>query len=116
MKVRMDDNDPCRYWVSSESDGGKEYLVDLCQWELGPDEAGVMQYNGACICTKTDEQWVEWGCEDFTFRCESRLNKPMNKGKVFRCKHCRAAREHAFNLLLPHLAKHRPNTPDEHQV
>lgn len=116
MKVRMEDNDPCLYCVSSESDGGTEYVVDLCLHPLGLDEDGNMDFNGACICTRGPNEWLEVGCKDFTYRCAPNLKKPENAGKVFRCKHCRAARDYAFRLLLPYVAKSRPNLPDHQQV
>jgi hypothetical protein len=109
MKVRMDEGDPCRYWVSSESDKGVEYIVDLCEWELGPDDEGVMQYNGVCGLTP---QRIH-GCRDFIFRCEKGLKNPENIGKAFRCKHINAAEKYALKLLKPYMASHRaPNHED----
>jgi hypothetical protein len=116
VKVRIDDNDPCRYIVSSESEAGAEYIVDLCKYEIGLDSEGNMDFNGACVCTRRNEEWLEHGCKSFIFNCEPELKKPSNMGKVFRCKHVRAAREYAFRLLLPYIAKNRPNLPDEQQV
>lgn len=112
MKVRMDDNCPHQFWVSSESDGNVEYCVELGAYPLGVNEHGIPAFNGACgrtparIC----------GCRDFKFRCEPKLKNPNNAGKAFRCKHCRAVREFALDLLIPHLVKCDPNMPDEDQA
>lgn len=114
MKVRIDDNDPCRYVVSSESEAGAEYIVDICQNPIGLDSDGNMDFNGACICTKRENEWLQHGCKDFVYRCEPNLRKPENMGRVYRCKHCRAARDYAFRVLLPYVAKNRPNLPDNH--
>lgn len=112
----MDDNDPCTYVVSSESDSGIDYVVDLCQHPIGLDSEGNMDYNGACISTRGPKEWTQFGCRDFIYRCEPRLKEPNNMGKIFRCKHIRCARDYAFRLLLPYIAKNRPNIPDEHQT
>ena len=112
----MADNDPCHYLVSSESDSGVEYLVDLCAYPIGLDAEGNMDYNGACISTRGKEEWLEHGCRDFIYRCEPNLKKSENMGKRFRCKHVRCARDYAFKLLLPYIAKNRPNIPDEQQT
>lgn len=108
MKVRMEGADPCLYLVSSQSDMGKEYLVDICANPLGLDEEGNMRFNGACIQTRTPDEWREYGCESFRYTCQPKLDKPENMGKVFRCLHCRAAMDYAFKLLLPYIAKNRP--------
>lgn len=116
MKVRIDDNDPCRYVVSSESDSGKEYVVDLCRYPLGKDAEGNLIFNGACVATQGDckhEGEHVMGCRDFVFRCEPLLRRERNVGKAFRCKHCRAARDYALTCLLPYLAKNRPNVREE---
>jgi hypothetical protein len=113
MKVRMLDSDPCCYLVSSESDNGVEYVVDLCLHPLGLDEDGNQDFNGACISTRGTSEWTEAGCRDFVYRCAPMLKKPENKGKVYRCKHCRAARDYAFRLLLPYVAKSRPNQKED---
>lgn len=116
MKVRMLDNDPCSYIVSSESDNGVEYVVDLCLHPLGLDPDGNEDFNGACISTRKPNEWTEQGCSDFVYRCAPMLKKPENKGKTFRCKHIRKSREYAFKLLLPYVASNRPNIPDGDQV
>lgn len=105
----MDDNDPCRYWVSSESDGGVEYLVDLCEHEVGLDPDGVMEFNG--VCGLTNERIH--GCRDFIFRCEPLLKKPENMGKIFRCKHIRCAEAYALKLLKPYMRASRPNLHED---
>ncbi len=112
MKVRMSDADTCQYWVSSESDNGVEYIVDLCEWPLGLDEEGIPIFNG--VCGLTHERIH--GCRDFIYRCEKNLKLPENKGKIFRCKHVNAAEKYALKLLKPYLLKHRLNMPDEHQI
>ncbi len=109
MKVRLLDNDPCQFLVTSESDGGKSYVVDLCAYPIGLDAEGNMDFNGACISTRTDEEYTMYGCKDFTYRCQPALNRAENMGKTFRCKHVSSAREYAFKLLLPYMAKNRPN-------
>lgn len=109
MKVSLDGNDPCRYLVSSESEGNKEYIVDLCEYPRGTDENGVTIFNGACGLTHDRIM----GCKDFIFRCEPQLKKPENKGKIFRCKHIKVVRDYALTLLLPHLNAHRPNLPED---
>lgn len=111
MKVRIDDSDLCRYWVSSESDGDKEYIVDLCEYPRGVDVEGNLVLNGACGLTNERIH----GCRDFSFRCERELKNPANAGKIFRCKHIRCAREYALTILLPHLSKMRPNTHEDSQ-
>jgi hypothetical protein len=116
MKVRQEDNDPCRYIVSSESDGDTEYVVDICMNPIGLDEYGRMKFNGACVETHKPNEWLEVGCPDFRYRCNRGLKNPANAGKTFRCKHCVAAREYAFGSLLPFVAKNRPNIPDHQQV
>lgn len=112
MTVKHLDNDPCVYLVTSESDGGKEYVVDICVHPIGLDKDGNMDYNGACISTRTGEEWLEYGCADFRYRCQPNLDKPENMGKVFRCKHIRASRDYAFKVLLPYIAKNRPRHED----
>lgn len=112
MKVRMDDSDPCRYWVSSESDNGVEYIVDLCEWEVGLDNEGIMQYNG--VCGLTHERIH--GCRDFIFRCEPMLKKPDNMGKIFRCKHIKAAESYALKLLKPFMKAHRAPYHEDQQI
>lgn len=109
MKVRLDDNDICRYWVSSESEGGREYIVDLCEFPRGKDEDGNEVFNGACGLTNERIH----GCRDFVFRCEPNLKR--HEGKCFKCKHIRAASDYALRLLLPHLAKSRMNLHEDLQ-
>lgn len=113
MKVRMADNCPHKFWVTSEEEPDKEYCVDICEHELGLDEDGVMEFNGSCFLTKTPDEYEYRGCKDFLFRCLPRLRKEENMGKVFRCKHIRAAESYALKLLKPYLKKHNPNNEDE---
>lgn len=112
MNVKLEGNDPCVYIVSSETDAGLEYIVDLCVHPLGLDKDGNMDYNGACIGTRGKDEWLEHGCRDFIFRCEPAIRKPENMGRIYRCKHVRAARDYAFRLLLPYIAKNRPQQHD----
>lgn len=112
MKIRPDDNCPHQGWVSSESEGGKEYCVELGAYPVGLNEHGVMVYNGACGRTKARIH----GCRDFIFRCEPKLKNPDNMGKVFRCKHIRAYREFALDCVIPMLVRSDPNIPDENQI
>jgi hypothetical protein len=109
----MDDNCPHRYWVSSEDDAGKEYCVDICDFPIGLDADGIMEFNGHCFMTKTDDGHEYHGCKDFLYRCLPRLKKEENMGRVFRCKHCRAAETYALKLLKPYLLKADPNPVDE---
>lgn len=113
MKVRMDDNCPHRFWVTSEDDPKNEYCVDICSHPVGLDSEGVMEFNGECFMTKTPEEHLYHGCKDFLYRCLPRLKKPEFMGKIFRCKHCRAAEEHALKILKPYLKKADPNPEDE---
>lgn len=117
MKVRLAGNDLCSYIVSSESESDKEYEVDICLYPVGRDEDGDMLFNGACVCTRTDNQWVEWGCEDWRFRCEPRIKKhrPEDGIKFYRCKHIDEARTYALKIITPKLAESRQNTPDGEQ-
>lgn len=112
MRVRLDDNSTHRFWVSSEEDNSVEYGVDICCYPVGLDENKIMIFNGRCFLTKTEEETKIHGCKDFLYRCEPRLKKPENMGKIFRCKHCRAAEEYALKLLKPLLLKHDPNPDD----
>lgn len=106
MKVRLENpNNLCRYIVTSESETGREYVVDLCQFPVGLDKDGVMEYNGACTETHDlhKDIWYEYGCRDFIYRCERPIKQPENMGKIFRCKHIRSAREFALKLIVQHL-------------
>lgn len=112
----MDENCPHRFWVSSESDGDREYCVELGAHPLGPNEQGVMIYNGACVATMdpnatTDDGHTTHGCKDFVYNKQPKLRK--FPGSAFRCKHIRAAREFALDFLIPHLLKADPNIPDD---
>lgn len=111
MKVELDGNDCCRYWVTSESEPGVKYIVDLCEIELGLDKEGIPEFNG--VCGLTNERIH--GCRDFAFRCIPLLKHPENKGKVFRCKHIRAAESYALKLLKPYMRAHRVNTHEDSQ-
>jgi hypothetical protein len=112
MTVRMDDNCPHQFWVSSETAGGEEYCVELAAYPLGLNEHGIPAFNGACGRTAARIR----GCKDFIFRCEPKLKNPVNAGKTFRCKHCRAVREFALDLVVPYLVRADPNIPDEQQA
>jgi hypothetical protein len=103
----MDEGDPCRYWVSSESDGGVEYIVDLCEEEIGVGEDGVREFNGVCGLGGIH------GCQDFYYRCRVQLKDPANKGKIFRCKHIIAAEKYALRLLKPYMRANRVNLPED---
>jgi hypothetical protein len=103
----MDDNDPCRYWVSSERDGDVEYIVDICENERGLDLEGIPIFNGTCGLAGVH------GCEDFFYRCRNNLKDPANKGKIYRCKHINAAEAYALKLLKPHMRRNRPNTHED---
>lgn len=107
----MDGIHPRIFLVTSESESGKVYHVDLCEYELGLDENGNMRFNGACGLTNERIH----GCKDFLIRCEPNLKKPENKGKVFRCKHVRSSREAALDIILPHIKRTDPS-PNELQV
>jgi hypothetical protein len=96
--------------VHSESESDQSYLVNLGRWPLGRDARGVMQYNGSCGCG------AGIGCKDFMYRCEPNLKKPENKGKVYRCKHIRWARENVLDFLIEHMARNDPNRPEEEQT
>lgn len=106
----MAEQGPCWYLVGSESDGDTEYLVGLCENSLGLDAEGIEQFNG--ICGSPGDHIM--GCADYQYRCAGQLKKEINRGKVFRCKHIRAAREHALNLLLPYMAKQNESTEEGH--
>lgn len=113
MKVRLDDNSTHRFWVSSESDSGVEYIVDICEIEIGVNPStGVMRYNGACGLTEGRIH----GCADFKYRCEPRLKDRTNFGKVYRCKHILAAEAHALEIIKPLLKKADPNVHEEFQT
>ena len=112
MKVRMDDNNPCQFWVSSESDGGVEYCVNICENPIGLDADGDMIYNGTCGLTKA----LIHGCADFRYRCQPKIDKPEHLGQIYRCKHIQAAEKYALKILKPYLKRANPNIPDEHQV
>ena len=104
----MDDGDPCRYWVSSESEPGVEFIVDLCELPRGLDEDGIEVFNGVCGLTQDRIH----GCRDFSYRCMPLLRKQEHNGKVFRCKHIRAAESYALKLLKPYMRSHRA---EEHE-
>jgi hypothetical protein len=101
MRVRPDEN-PRRFWVSSESDGEREYCVELNKWPLGLNKSGDMVFNGSCIATMDPNGMDEghYGCKDFIYRCEPKLRRPDNMGRAFRCKHIIAVRDHLKDLSL----------------
>lgn len=94
---------PTRILVHSEEDDNEAYLVELTEWELGLNEQGTMTFNGSCQC------------KDFIYRCEPRLKRDENMGKVFRCKHIKWARDHALEIMLPKLKALDKNIPDSQQ-
>ncbi len=112
MKVRMDGNNPCQFWVKSESEGEVEYCVNICENPVGHDEDGDMIYNGTCGLTTM----LIHGCSDFKYRCQPKLDKPENMGKIFRCKHLWQAEKFAIKALKPYLKLANPNIPDENQI
>lgn len=104
MTARVADY-PTRVYVTSEEDPDDEFLINLCEWELGLDpETGLMQFNGSCQC------------EDYLYRHLPRLKRPEYMGKVFRCKHIRWAREHALEFMLPKLKEADPNIDEKFQT
>ena len=117
MRVRLEDNSTHRFLVSSEEEPEKEYCVDLCEYPLGYKD-GQLIYNGCCGLTAGRIH----GCKNFIFVQEPRL-KADNKLDVFgvtlhpvhRCKHIRAAREQALDMVLPALLKADPNQPEDLQ-
>ncbi len=118
MKVRLDDNCCHRFWVSSETDGEREYCVELGSYPLGLNEHGVMVYNGACVATidPNGREEGHHGCRDFVFRCEPKLKRPENMGKTFRCKHLKCAREVALDFIVPALIRSDRNIPEDQQI
>lgn len=87
--------------VHSESEEGAAYLVDLCAFPVGKNSMGKPIFNGKCQC------------RDFIFRCEPELKKRSNKGKIFRCKHARWARENVLDYLLPIIKENNPNVDED---
>lgn len=88
--------------------------MDICSHPVGLDDQGNMEFNGECFLTRTPDEYKYYGCEDFRYRCLPRLKKPENMGRVFRCKHVRAAEAYALKLLKPYLIKANPNkNPEE---
>lgn len=109
MKVELAGADLRYYWVTSESHPEEKYIVDICAYELGVDEDGIMVFNGKC-----GGPHGEHGCAHFIFKCEPNLKKPENIGKQFSCKHIRAACERALHLIKPIIKKTDPNLHEEH--
>ncbi len=107
MNVRMDDNHPTRFIVSSETDGSEEYVVDIAAHRVVID--GRVIFNGVCGLT---DQRIH-GCRDFIMRKWPRLKDPANHGRLFRCKHIDCARAHALDFVLPFLVKANPNLDEE---
>ena len=81
-KAWPDPSDWTRWMVESEKDPGKEYLVDLLDYELPGD------MNGSCTC------------EHFTFNLKPYLDKGYNQELPLRCKHIRKARAILAGALL----------------
>jgi len=89
---------PTSGMVESESDGDRStYMVRLCDYTLGVDERGNMQFNGSCTC------------RDFECRKAPQLKNPLNSGKVFRCKHITWFRNNILDMILPILCEQDPN-------
>jgi hypothetical protein len=89
---------PTSMMVESESDGDKStYMVRLCDWPLGVNDQGAEQFNGSCTC------------RDFECRKAPQLKNPLNRGKVFRCKHLTWARNNILDIILPALCANDPN-------
>ncbi len=120
MTVRSADNSTTQFWVSSESDGNVEYLVDVGRYPLEPNQYGDMVFNGACIATKGPDLWEQHGCRNFLFKCEPNMKKPENAGKVCRCKHITCVRNYLRDLSLDRivltLIDSELNPPDDHQI
>jgi len=110
MKVELAGADLRYYWVTSESHPEDKYIVDICAYELGPDDDGIMRYNGKC----GGPHGIH-GCQHFLIKCEPKLKLPENMGKEFRCKHIKAAEERAIHLIKPIIKRTDPNlaTSDE---
>lgn len=104
MKVFLAGADLRYYWVSSESHPDEKYIVDVCAYPRGPDEDGVMQFNGKC-----GGPHGEHGCPDFLIRKEPKLRDPANAGKFFRCKHINEAEKKMASLVKPVILATDPN-------
>lgn len=98
---------PTRIYVSSESESGVEFLVDLTAHPVKTAQGTV--FNGSC--GRSDLGAI--GCRHFLFKCEPRL-KERQPDKLYRCKHIAWARALALDFVLPHMKASDPN-PDEHQ-
>lgn len=99
-------------WVTSESDVDEagvpiEYIVDLCEYPVEIPGANNIIFNGACGLTKERIH----GCKDFIYRWEPMLKR--DNRIIRRCKHLRAAREHALDLILPALKRADPNLDED---
>lgn len=119
MNIRREESQgyTTRFWVSSESEGDKEYLVELAAYPLGYNEHGSMRFNGACICTKSPEDQAMHGCPSFIYNQEPQLKRPDNKGKAFRCKHINFVRAYIESMsvdgMIEQLARLDPNLKDD---
>jgi hypothetical protein len=102
MKVRMESARLREFVVSSESEADAEYHVDLCAFPLGADANGITIFNGSCGFGDIN------GCADFRYRCLKNL-KHNPERKMFRCKHIKAARQVALDIVLQFVEKTDPN-------
>jgi len=99
--MRIDPYDNMMRWrVSSETEPGKAYIVDLTSY----------WHNGQCTC------------EDFTFRHEPLLSrKYYDRGQDskwidhYRCKHIRAVREVFCNHMIALVVAQRPENAPQPQ-
>jgi len=123
MTVIPDQGCPHRFWVTSESEGEKQYCVELNAYPLGLNAQGDMVFNGACIATIDPNGGPDeghHGCRDFIYRCEPKLKRPENMGRVHRCKHCRQVRDYLRDLSLDKivltLIASDPNLDEKYQT
>ena len=100
MRIYPFDNQ-MRWRVTSESETGKEYIVDLTSYWC----------NGQC------------SCEDFQYRHEPLLTRGYyDKGQdsrsidLYRCKHIRAVREVFCNHMIALVAAQKPENAAQPQA
>jgi len=92
-RARPEEDDWTRWIVESETTPGKEYLVDLMDYELQGDR------NGSCTC------------EEFTFKKQKHLNSGANKGLPLQCKHITKVRDLLVGAMLTR--EHQRRTKEE---
>ncbi len=105
MKCRLADY-PTRFYVTSRTEEGVEYLVDLCAFPVTVD--GVRVFNGSCGVRGAPETM----CNDFRYRCQKTMKIP---GKICRCAHIIFARENCIDFMLPRMAEADPNRHESFQ-